>query len=1095
MTNYSLWEAILNGDLPSLTRSVEGVETSYPPTTVEEKLARKNELKAREWKTHTLIWKNKPDLETLSMDDLYNNLKIYEAEVIGGDGLKVADGNVNYESQKIPIKNRKESRECRATKHQDNRNVEAPKRTVPVEDTTSNALVSQCDGLDYDWSNQAEDGPTNFALMAYTSLSSSSSDTEKSFKIQLNLSRLLDSQQSDKSQTSLGYDSQEVDSQVSENQVNEKSYTGEGYHVVPPPYTRNFMPPKPNLVFADEHVVSSEDEDEIETESNQIKPSFAKVKFVKPTVKSPRKSVKQEESNGQTKYPRKTSQSPRGKMLLSPQHAGFRDQQEMLLIISPKTVDHTCLKDLTMLIFKADSSRKCSRHMTRNKSFLTDYQEIDEGFVAFGGSPKGGKFKGKVDKGFLVGYFVNSKAFRSSDDKDTDEVPDKGNKGVSKGSGIDDQDLTYSSTQDVNTARLSINTANTNINTGSLNINIVGSNDLSRPPLEETDIFNDVYDDRKVGVEADTNNLELSTVVSPIPTTRVQQNYPKEHIISDLNLATQTRRMINFFEDNAMGWTLVDLPNGKRAIGTKWVFRNKKDERGIVIRNKARLVAQGYTQEEGLDYDEVFAPVARIEAIRETHLLLRVAVKTASTLIETHKALLKDEEAQDVDVHFYRSRIGSLMYLTASRPDIIYLKGQPKLGLWYLRDSPFDLEAISDSDYAGASLDRKSTIKDGKKVIVNEASIRRDLRLDDAEGTACLPNAAIFEELARMRYEKPSQKLTFYKAFFSPQWKFLIHTIRNALVLIFEELARMSMIKNLEAGVKLLMYPRFLQVFINNQLETGFSGAITPLFETMMVQAPEKVGEIPTDTQDTPILTQPSTSQSQRKHKPRREQRKETKVSQDEPPTEEHIPIPSHDPLPSGEDRLQLNELIEICTKLSDRVLSLEQTKTNQAAGIKKLKKREDASKQGRSIADINQDKGTTLVNDTQGRINDQDMFGVNDLDVTTAGEVVTTIDVEVNAALTTTTTTDDELTLAPTLIKIKAANPKAIINAVTIGTVAKMVEPERPLKRKEQIMMDAEIARDLKAQMQADLEEEQRIAKKKEEEANIAMIAEWDNT
>ncbi|GKF21423.1 putative ribonuclease H-like domain-containing protein [Tanacetum coccineum] len=63
-------------------------------------------------------------------------------------------------------------------------------------------------------------------------------------------------------------------------------------------------------------------------------------------------------------------------------------------------------------------------------------------------------------------------------------------------------------------------------------------------------------------------------------------------------------------------WTLVDLPNGKRAIGTKWVYRNKKDKRGIAIKNKARLVAQGYTQEEGIDYDEVFAPVTRIEAIR-----------------------------------------------------------------------------------------------------------------------------------------------------------------------------------------------------------------------------------------------------------------------------------------------------------------------------------------------------------------------------------------------------------------------------------------------------------------------------------------------
>nr|GFD13059.1 putative ribonuclease H-like domain-containing protein [Tanacetum cinerariifolium] len=63
-------------------------------------------------------------------------------------------------------------------------------------------------------------------------------------------------------------------------------------------------------------------------------------------------------------------------------------------------------------------------------------------------------------------------------------------------------------------------------------------------------------------------------------------------------------------------WILVDLPHGKRAIGTKWVYRNKKDERGIVVRNEARLVAQGYTQEEGSDYEEVFAPVARIEAIR-----------------------------------------------------------------------------------------------------------------------------------------------------------------------------------------------------------------------------------------------------------------------------------------------------------------------------------------------------------------------------------------------------------------------------------------------------------------------------------------------
>nr|GEW05330.1 hypothetical protein [Tanacetum cinerariifolium] len=238
---------------------------------------------------------------------------------------------------------------------------------------------------------------------------------------------------------------------------------------------------------------------------------------------------------------------------------------------------------------------------------------------------------------------------------------------------------------------------------------------------------------------------------------------------------------------------------------------------------------------------------------------------------------------------------------------------------------------------------------DGKKVILNEASIRRFLRLDDAEGTACLPNAAIFEELARMG--------TMASA---------IICLANNQKFNFSKYIFESMMKNLEVGVKFLMYPRFVQVFINNQLGDmshhkgifvnpsltkkvfanmkrvgiGFSGAITPLFETMMVQAPEEVGEIPIDTQDTPIFTQPSSSQPHRKHKSRRKQRKETEVSQDETPTEEHIPTPSYDPLLSGEDRLQLNKLMEICTKLPDRVLSLEQIKTNQAAKIKKLKKR-----------------------------------------------------------------------------------------------------------------------------------------------------------
>ncbi|GJY04619.1 ribonuclease H-like domain-containing protein [Tanacetum coccineum] len=248
--------------------------------------------------------------------------------------------------------------------------------------------------------------------------------------------------------------------------------------------------------------------------------------------------------------------------------------------------------------------------------------------------------------------------------------------------------------------------------------------------------------------------------------------------------------------------TLVNLPNGKRAIGTKWVFRNNKDEGGVVIRNKARLVAQCYTQEEGINYDEIFAPVARIYAqlqgrcvmddisldasgvnIRKegikfdaqkipdefyggTHFLLRIAstiegdgifisqdkyvaeilkkfdfatVKTASTPMEPNKALVKDEEADSVmfiytdqmnllisrlsiSVHIDYTLLNSVLPPVIARPAppdartpyrvppdlhilyytiwnavkriFRYLKGQPKLGLWYPRDSSFDLDSL-----------------------------------------------------------------------------------------------------------------------------------------------------------------------------------------------------------------------------------------------------------------------------------------------------------------------------------------------------------------------------------------------------------------
>nr|GFB50601.1 hypothetical protein [Tanacetum cinerariifolium] len=149
--------------------------------------------------------------------------------------------------------------------------------------------------------------------------------------------------------------------------------------------------------------------------------------------------------------------------------------------------------------------------------------------------------------------------------------------------------------------------------------------------------------DEAIGVEADVSNMETSITASPTPTLKIHKDHPKSQIIGHVDTPIQTKHKSKVVEEQkpkkvfdalqdpswveAMQeellqfkiqnvWTLVDCPKGVRPIGTKWVLKNKKDERGIVIRNKAMKVAQGHTQEEGIDYDEVFAPVVRIEAIR-----------------------------------------------------------------------------------------------------------------------------------------------------------------------------------------------------------------------------------------------------------------------------------------------------------------------------------------------------------------------------------------------------------------------------------------------------------------------------------------------
>ncbi|GJX48049.1 ribonuclease H-like domain-containing protein [Tanacetum coccineum] len=206
-----------------------------------------------------------------------------------------------------------------------------------------------------------------------------------------------------------------------------------------------------------------------------------------------------------------------------------------------------------------------------------------------------------------------------------------------------------SSPKEVNAAGQHVNTASLDVNTGSFKLNTVGpsvntasSNDQDSPKdmfkmgashtLEATLV--EFYSDEDEP-EVYLGNITISYTVPTTPNTRIHKDHPIENVIGDVKSSVQTRRMTKptfeqgFLNDGGSNagrldafqtqhvWILVDLPSrNRRAIGTKWVFRNKKDERGIVIRNKARLVAQGHRQEEGIDYEEVFAPVARIEAIR-----------------------------------------------------------------------------------------------------------------------------------------------------------------------------------------------------------------------------------------------------------------------------------------------------------------------------------------------------------------------------------------------------------------------------------------------------------------------------------------------
>nr|GEW16050.1 ribonuclease H-like domain-containing protein [Tanacetum cinerariifolium] len=375
MTDSSLWEVILNGDSPAPTRVIKGVVQRVAPTT-ERKLARKNQLKAR-------------DLEEQSLDDLFNSLKIYEAEVKSSSSASTSTQNIAFVSfnntdstnepisvaasvsavsAKIPVfalpnqidaddleemdlkwqmamltmrarrflqrsgrnleANRPTSmgfdisrvecynchrkghfaREGRSPKDT-RRNVaaEPQRRNFLVETSTSNALVSQCDGVgSSDWIFQAKEEPTNYALMAFTSSSSSSSDNESD----------------DSLPPSLIYDRYQL---------------GDGYHVVPPPYTGTFMPPKPDLIFHNTPNVNETVHTAFTVELSPTKPDNDLSHTHRPSVPIIEDWVSNLEDNSEPEIPHNAPSFVQPNEQVTPPRLFVKPIETSILAANPKT--------------------------------------------------------------------------------------------------------------------------------------------------------------------------------------------------------------------------------------------------------------------------------------------------------------------------------------------------------------------------------------------------------------------------------------------------------------------------------------------------------------------------------------------------------------------------------------------------------------------------------------------------------------------------------------------------------------------------------------------------------------------------------------
>nr|GEW09925.1 hypothetical protein [Tanacetum cinerariifolium] len=799
----------------------------------------------------------------------------------------------------------------------------------------------------------------------------------------------------------------------------------------------------------------------------------------------------------------------------------------------------------------------------------------------------------------------------SAQSKDQNDKPMKEAKGKSHVESVigyrdlnaEFQDCFENSSNEVPTASTTVPTVGQNTLNSTNNFSAVGlSNTAVSPTYRDASKFPDdpdmpglediIYSDDEdvVGAKANFNNLEPSIPVSLIPTTSIHKDHPILQIIGDLSSTTQTRSMTRAVKDQG-GLSQIFSNDFHTCMFACFLSQDEPKRVHQALKDpswiEAISVCLSTSGFEDPDHPDKVYKVVKVKQKKDgifisqdkyiANILRKFRLtkeKSASTPIDTEKPLLKDLDGEDVDVHTYRSMIGSLMYLTSSRPDIMFA----------VCDSPFDLVAYSDSDYAGASLDRKSTTRGcqflrcrliswqcKKQTVVATSSIEAEyvaaasgcaqvmvfnspmiylLRVEIVLNSPCpywvsknwlvqkqmtlgqtttgkeisnpftagsLPKTILttflhimcfdmspFEfpfvylvitsidspllgintarsnedsleilELtvfvlqmvfwntitvkqsadvtrlqalvykkkmmiseACMGYEKPSTKLTFYKAFFSSQWMFLIHTILQSLsakrtswnefssamasAVICLSIGRKfnfskyifdSLVINVDSSSKFYMYPRFVQLIIQNQLgdmstptikyispaltqkvfanirriRKGFLGIETPLFEGMLVVQENVVKgiadeQVQADATVTTALEDVTAAVE--------EDIQAQTISSSSPPPQDlpstshlhHTPPSSLQPQPHAPSQAAdfplclLQTTLDTYAALASRIEQLESNKLSQALEITQLKKRVKRLEKGqkeRMIDELDRDEGIELMGEKEERKKD----------------------------------------------------------------------------------------------------------------------------